>query len=62
MTMPEWLFPATDLGVYAQAAAVALAWIAALAVTWHRKRDVRVFVFGLGFLLLALIAARAFLH
>ena len=62
MTLPEWLFPATDLGVYAQAVAVALAWSAALAATWHRNRDVRVFVFGLGFVVLALIAARAFLH
>ncbi len=60
--MPEWILPATDLGVFAQAAAVALTWIVALAATWHRSRDVRVFVFGLGFLLLASIAARGFLH
>jgi hypothetical protein len=60
--LPEWLFPATDAGVAAQAITVAAAWLVAIVATWHRPREIRLFAFGLGFLILALFAARAFLH
>ncbi len=62
MTLPEWLFPATDQGVYTQAAVVAVLWIGAFGATWRASRDVRLFTFGLGFLVLAVIVARGFLH
>ena len=62
MNLSGWLLPATDAGVAAQVLGVTAAWIVAFAATWHRDRDIRVFVTGLGFLLLALMAARAVVH
>lgn len=62
MMLRELLLPATDQAVYTQVAVVAGLCIGALGATWRASRDVRVFTFGLGFLLLALIAARGFLH
>ena len=60
--LPPWLFPATDAGVAAQVITVASAWLVAIVATWHQAREIRLFAFGLGFLILALFAARAFLH
>jgi uncharacterized membrane protein YfcA len=60
--MMDWLLPATDAGVAAQATIVVVFWVGALLATRRRDPDIRIFVAGFGFFVLAVMAVRAVLH
>jgi hypothetical protein len=54
----DWLLPASDRVVIAQAAAAALIYGLVLVAVWSR-RDARIFVFGLAVLTFAFFGVRA---
>lgn len=55
--MRDFLLPTTDAGAAVQAVVVATSTVLAVVLSW-RRRELRTFLFGVGFLTLSLMAVR----